>query len=148
MSEEEGKGFKVTDRRVMSEGEEAPQDEPTEVSDHPEAEVDETPAEGSVEEAAAQDEGEAGAGTGAEDPQITFATFVISLGDSALVHLGAIPNPVTGETTRDLRAARQTIDIVGLIEEKTRGNLSEEEEKLMTNLLYALRMQWIQGQGG
>jgi hypothetical protein len=140
MSEEENKGFKVSDRRIHAEDAE----DGTDDSAAEEAPVEETPAE---EEEAAQDD-DAGAADPGEDIPINFATFVISLGDSAMIHLGAIPHPATGERTPDLRAARQTIDILGILEEKTRGNLSDEEQKLMSNLLYALRMQFVQsGQG-
>jgi len=148
MGEEEGKGFKVTDRRGMNEEEETPPAEDADMSDHDVSDHDVSDHDVSDHEEPAEPPPADDAEPGPDEHPLTFATFVISLGDSALVHLGAIPNPVTNERTRDMRAARQTIDIIGIIEEKTRGNLSEDEEKLMTNLLYALRMQWVQAQGG
>ncbi len=161
MSEEENKGFTVRDRRIHSEGTEEEAPEANEATDEAaegaaaeaaeEAPAEEAPAE----EAAADtpDEEEPQADAAAEDAgagiPITFATFVISLGDSAMIHLGAIPHPATGERATDLLAARQTIDILGILEDKTKGNLSEEEQQLMSQLLYALRMQFVQaGQGG
>ena len=140
MSEEENKGFKVRDRRSQAEDAE---EETDNAAEETEAQVTEGEA---AEEP--QEDADAGAADPGEDIPINFATFVISLGDSAMIHLGAIPHPATGERTPDLRAARQTIDILGILEEKTRGNLSDEEQKLMSNLLYALRMQFVQsGQG-
>ncbi len=142
MSEEENKGFKVSDRRIHAEDAgEVTDDSAAEETPAEETPAEETPAEEEPAQDTAADPG--------EDIPINFATFIISLGDSAMIHLGAIPHPATGEPAPDLRAARQTIDIIGILEEKTRGNLSDEEQKLMSNLLYALRMQFVQsGQGG
>jgi hypothetical protein len=76
-------------------------------------------------------------------PEINFASFLISLSSSAFVHLGDMPNPVTGETEKNLPMAKQTIDLLGLLREKTRNNLLEEEEKLFDHLLYDLRMRYV-----
>ena len=76
-------------------------------------------------------------------PEITFASFLISLSSSAFIHLGDMPDPVTGEVKKDLALAKQTIDLLGLLREKTRGNLQEDEEKLFDHLLYDLRMRFI-----
>src|SRR3974390_2513983 len=76
-------------------------------------------------------------------PKITFASFLISLSSSAFIHLGDIPDPVTGEVKKDLALARQTIDLLGVLREKTRNNLQEDEEKLFDHLLYDLRMRFI-----
>ena len=145
MSEEENKGFTVRDRRIRDEGaeeEEAPQAEEATSEEAPAAEETAEPQADAVAEDAPQGEDPG------QDIPITFATFVISLGDSAMIHLGVIPHPATGEPQPDLRAARQTIDILGILEDKTKGNLSEEEQSLMDQLLYGLRMQFIRaGQG-
>lgn len=76
--------------------------------------------------------------------EIDFSTFVLSLATSAQVHLGMIPNPATGKQDSDPVLAKQTIDIIGILEEKTRGNLSEDEKKLIDHLLYDLRIQYLQ----
>jgi len=76
-------------------------------------------------------------------PEITFTSFLISLSSSAFIHLGDIPDPATGETNQDLPLAKQTIDLLGLLREKTRNNLREEEEKLFDHLLYDLRMRYL-----
>lgn len=81
-------------------------------------------------------------------PEIDFATFVLSLGSSALVHLGEVPDPETGKAERNLDLAKQTIDILGLLEQKTRGNLDEAEAKLLGGLLYDLRIKYVDARKG
>ncbi len=77
-------------------------------------------------------------------PTLDFATFVLSLNHSALMHLGDAPDP-TGETLeKDLPLARQTIDLLGLLEEKTKGNLTGDEERLLTHVLFDLRMRFVE----
>ena len=80
----------------------------------------------------------------AEGPQIDFVTFVMSLASSAFVHMGDAPHPETGETREQLVFAKQTIDILGMLEAKTKGNLSAEEEKFLENLLADLRIRYVQ----
>lgn len=77
-------------------------------------------------------------------PEINFSTFIISLSSSAMFHFGEIPDPATNKKQRNLPLAKQTIDILGIIQEKTRGNLTEEENKLLDNLLYDLRMRYVE----
>lgn len=78
-------------------------------------------------------------------PEVDFSTFVISLGTSALYHMGMIADPETGEPAEpDLPVARQTIDTVEMLQEKTRGNLSDEEAHLIKNLLTELRMRYLE----
>lgn len=82
-----------------------------------------------------------------ELPPINFSTFVISLSSSALIHLGLIEDPVTGKIDRDLALARQNIDILGMLQEKTRGNLSEEESRLLESILFDLRIRFVEEAG-
>lgn len=77
-------------------------------------------------------------------PRIDFATFVISLSQSALMHLGEAPHPETSKVERSLPLARQTIDLLGLLEDKTKGNLTGDEERLLTHVLFDLRMRFIE----
>ncbi len=77
-------------------------------------------------------------------PEINFSTFVISLSTQALMHLGEIPNPLTGKEDRDVPAAKQMIDILGMLQDKTRGNLTNGEAKLMEDILFDLRMKYIE----
>ena len=76
-------------------------------------------------------------------PEINFATFVASLNASALLQLGAIEDPTTGTKNKNLPMAKQTIDILSMLQEKTAGNLSEEEENLLKNILYDLRLMYV-----
>jgi len=76
-------------------------------------------------------------------PDITFSSFIISLSSSALFHFGEIPDPLTNKKTRNLPLAKQTVDILGILQSKTVGNLSKEESQLLENLLYDLRMRYV-----
>jgi hypothetical protein len=77
-------------------------------------------------------------------PPISFSQFIMSLATNALIFMGATPHPETGETMTDLASARQTIDILGMLREKTKGNLTAEEEKFFDNLLAQLRLTFVQ----
>jgi hypothetical protein len=84
-----------------------------------------------------------------EQPGISFAGFVISLATTAAVHFGDIPDPNTGERQEaDLVAAHQMIDLISLLQDKTKGNLTADESKLVDDLLYELRMRYVQAQQG
>lgn len=72
-----------------------------------------------------------------------FSTFLLSLSTSALVCLGELPDPVNNEKNTNLPLAKQTIGIIEMLKEKTKGNLSEEEDKLIEGILYDLRMKYI-----
>lgn len=93
------------------------------------------------------DESEVDAGNAAatgEFPQIDFTTFVLSLSHSVLVHLGDTPNPVDGTSDQNMPMARQTIDLLSLLEQKTRGNLTGEEERVLQQALYDLRLRYVE----
>jgi uncharacterized protein DUF1844 len=77
-------------------------------------------------------------------PEIDFATFVLSLASSVLLHLGQMPDPDTKKTESNLPMAKQTIDILAMLQGKTRGNLSRDEEQLLENLLYDLRLKYVE----
>ncbi|MCL2724235.1 MAG: DUF1844 domain-containing protein [Polyangiaceae bacterium] len=77
-------------------------------------------------------------------PQIDFATFILSLSHSALMHLGDAPDPTTNQVHADLALAKENIDILGLLEEKTRGNLTGDEERLLAEVLFDLRMRYVE----
>ena len=87
--------------------------------------------------------------TSPEQPVISFAGFVLSLATTAAVHFGDIADPNTGERVEpDLLAAHQMIDLIALLQEKTKGNLTPDEAKLVDDLLYELRMRFVQAQKG
>ena len=74
---------------------------------------------------------------------IDFATFVLSLATSAQINLGSVPHPETNQTGRNLPAAKQMIDIIGMLQEKTKGNLSKDESTLLEQVLFNLRMHYV-----
>lgn len=132
-TEEEDKGFKVYDRRRFSSDSGESRDHPEEAP--PQAKQNQPSAEHPVgEDPTASDD---------VPPVINFSTFIISLSTQALMHLGEIPNPLTGKMDKEVIVAKQTIDIISLLHEKTRGNLDPEEEKLLDEILFNLRMNYV-----
>jgi hypothetical protein len=131
--EKQSKGFKVEDRRRFSESGEAretsktderPSDEPARpAGEAPHARAEERPADAL--------------------PEINFSTFIISLSTQALMHLGEIADPVSGRAETDLAGAQQMIDILSLLQQKTRGNLDAAEQQLVEDILYDLRMRYV-----
>ena len=89
------------------------------------------------------------AGGPTEDPSvpIDFSTFILSLSSSAAYHLGLAPHPENEEMSRNLPMAKQTIDILSILQEKTSGNLTGEEERLLAEILYNLRMAYVRERG-
>ena len=129
MSEEKS-SFTVKDRRIFAEKDEdvknkEAKDEPSkqEAKDEPSKQEPQAPL-----------------------PEINFATFIFSLNASALLHLGVMEDPATGKKVKNLPVGKQTIDILGMIEEKTKGNLSKEEENLLKHILYDLRIIYVKEQ--
>ncbi len=80
-------------------------------------------------------------------PPIDLSTFVISLNSSALVQLGILEEPGSGQKTKNLALAKQTIDILAMLEEKTKGNLNRDEENILKSILYDLRMLYVKEKG-
>lgn len=76
-------------------------------------------------------------------PSVTFSTFILSLASSALVQLGEVPDPETGSTGENLLMARHTIDVLQMLQEKTRNCLDADEARLLEGLLYELRMKYV-----
>lgn len=125
--EKEEKSFTVKDRRLFTpEGElreEAKQEEP---------------------KREAQEEAQKKETQQAPLPEINFASFIVSLSTSALLHFGEITDPISNTKERNLPLAKQTIDLLGMLKEKTKGNLSKEEEDLLDNILFNLRMKYVE----
>lgn len=131
----EKRGFKVEDRRRFSDTGEARPETPNETPQRP-AERDDRPAE-----------------TAAPPPQsqqqeaalpLNFSTFILSLSTQVLVHLGEIPNPIDNKLGADLLAAKNMIDILGILKEKTKGNLDNSESGLLDTVLYDLRLKYVE----
>ena len=133
------KDFVIKDKRIFTEKDQD-QEETKEEAAKPSK--DEVTASESEEAAAPEEEP-----TDYQLPKINFATFIFSLNSSVLVQLGLIDDPVTGKKTKHLPLAKQTIDILSMMEEKTRGNLTKDEETMLKNILYDLRMLYVKEKG-
>lgn len=149
---EEDKGFVVKDRRRYT------QDGELRNEAGSEAEAESPPPPGAARTAADAVRG----GPSGPDPEqeplpagepqgsrpIDFTTFVFSLGSSALMHLGDAPNPETGEQQKDLVLARETIDLLAMLQTKTKGNLTAEEDRFLGALIYDLRLRFVEASKG
>jgi hypothetical protein len=138
---EESKGFKIQDRRRFSaEGELKPQ-----FRQEPEA-----PASEARPQAAASGPRSAPEPAGRETAsqqdatEMTFASFLVGLSAQVLVHLGEVPDPVSGEVHHDLPSAQQLIDLIGILQVKTRGNLDTSEASMLEAILFDLRMKYVE----
>jgi hypothetical protein len=130
--EQEEQGFRVTDKRGFTEDGEARAPEATE-----------KPPERAGGEAAPDADSKAAGGEPPPGPTIDFPSYLLSYYTQGLVLLGEVPNPYTNKKEEDVEAARHTIDILSMIEEKTKGNLSKEEQQLLEGVLYELRMKFM-----
>ncbi len=146
MSEEteQSRGFTVKDRRLSKRDEE----ESAEEEPRPErAEVAPDPGAPAEPETAAGEEPPGGL------PQPDFAGFILSLANTALINLGVVPDPSGGSPEANIEGAKQMVDILGILREKTQGNLTEEEDRLLEQILAELRMRFVEvvrsaGSGG
>lgn len=138
---EEKKDFVVKDRRIFAQ---EPQKEEEKI------EEETSPGSATQEEETTEPREMESAAESQEQPQlpeINFPTFVASLNASTLLHLGAIEDPSSGQKVKNLPMAKQTIDILSMLEEKTVGNLAKEEENLLKNILYDLRLMYVKEMG-
>lgn len=127
----EGKGFVVKDKRALDEkGELKEEKEEAAAKVKEEEEKKEEPKE---EEEAQQ----------TPLPEVNFNSLIFSLSSSALLHLGEIADPQTGEKRKDIALAKHTIDTIAMLKEKTQGNLNEEEEKFLESILTDLRWRYV-----
>jgi len=124
MTDQDKKGFTVTDRRVKPD---------QEAKDAPSPAKPETEKKTEPQNQCAE-----------PFPEMTFASFLISLNTSALMHLGLLPDLSSGQVQKNFELAKQTIDLLGLLKEKTKGNLSQEEQDLLDNLLLDLRLKFVE----
>ena len=76
-------------------------------------------------------------------PVVTFSAFVLSIASSALVHLGEVPDPESGEVRRNLNVAKHNIDILSMLKDKSVGNLDADEMRLIDSVLYELRLKYV-----
>lgn len=133
MSEEKkGEGFVIKDKRFSESSESS---DSSGLPDEPQ--VDQQAQPDDLEEPAVD----------ADYPPVNFTNFIISLSTSALFHFGDFPEYEGGEKTRNLPAAKQTIDILDMINEKTKGNLDANEASLIQGVLYELKMRYVKEKG-
>jgi hypothetical protein len=131
---QEGKGFTVQDhRRFAMETGEARQDAASQSEDAAQTAEPSDAQPAPVREAQSE-----------VLPEINFSTFVISLSTQALMNLGEIANPINGKVETDVTVAKQMIDILGMLKEKTGGNLTAHEDRLIQDILYDLRMRYVE----
>ena len=140
--EPEERGFVVSDKRLFKPSGDKIADPGTPEPAEPES----RPAPDREEPAAAspppppQPEGGAAPGL----PAVDFASFVMMLTNNIMVFLGQVPSPISGQPQVDLEQAQHTIDIIMMLRQKTRGNLTQEEERLLQELLPQLQMAYVQ----
>ena len=153
-NEEKEKGFKITDRRVFGENEgdvdveeesatpeegrqsipDEPQTQPTPPSS-PSPETEQTPETGPPEQPQGQ------------IPEMDFAQLVMSFASTALIQMGEAQKPEGGASMIDMEAARQTINILAILKEKTKGNLDPKEQELMDSVVAELQFRFVQKTG-
>lgn len=140
---EEKKDFIVKDRRLFSQDAQEKQEADEKTAEQAAPPADDKPAEQEPEEQPTAEEHE----EEPRFPEINFPTFVASLNASALVHLGIIDDPASGKKSKNLPMAKQTIDILSMLEEKTEGNLAKDEADMLKNVLYDLRIMYVKEKG-
>ena len=128
----EGKGFIVKDRRSLDEKGELKGEKREEETKEKE---------GKEEEAQKEDF------QGAPLPEVNFNSLIFSLSSSALLHFGEIADPHTGEKKKDIALAKHSIDTIGMLKEKTKGNLTDEETKIIDSVLTDLRWLYVKSAG-
>lgn len=128
-SEQKPQGFTVSDRRIFAGG-----TEPAAEASPPPVEA---PPPGPPADQPASEKGEPSL------PPVDFTTFTLSLGSSALMHLGEVERPQSGKVEKDLALAKHTIDLLSMMQEKTKGNLTAQEAQLLESLLFDLRLRYV-----
>lgn len=123
----EGKGFVVKDRRSFDDKGEL-KEEKAETQEKKEEKKPEAPR---------------GRAESIPLPEVNFSSLILSLSSSALLHLGEIPDPHTGEKIKDLPLAKHSIDTIAVLKEKTKGNLSSEEQRFVESVLTDLRWRYV-----
>ncbi|MBI5681745.1 MAG: DUF1844 domain-containing protein [Deltaproteobacteria bacterium] len=126
----EDKGFKVVDKRLYGTGEGASADV-GQASRLSEEQNKDTP------------QKEEPASSKTHLPPVDFSNLVISLSTYVLIHLGEVPDPATSKQSKNIEMAQHTIDIIEMLKEKTKGNLTESEGKLIDSVLFDLRMRYV-----
>ena len=144
--EQQARSFKVQDRRRFADPD-APMDDATPQATPRDAEAAGTAGSEASHSGARADVGASHDSTADDElplQEMTFSTFVMGLTTQALMHLGEIPDPMHDQISRDLPAAKHMIDLLAILRDKTKGNLDAAEEQLLGNMLYDLRMRYVE----
>jgi hypothetical protein len=129
--QEEQQSFRVTDKRGFSEDGDVRASE----KESPANEKADAPSPGPEEKSAEKES--------PPRPPIDFPSYILSYYTQGLVLLGEVPNPYTNKKEEDVEAARHTVDILSMLQQKTKGNLSKDEEQLLDSVLYELRIKFM-----
>lgn len=128
--ETEGKGFTVRDRRSFNEEGDVKEEEKAAEAKEPESQPK-------------QEKKQAESTQGPPLPEVNFNSLIFSLSSSALLHIGEIADPQTGQKIVDLPMAKHSIDIISMLKDKTKGNLDNEEQKFIDSILTDLRLRYV-----
>lgn len=134
--------IKVTDRRRVHLDDEGGSGE-AEAPSQGDGEAPAAPSQKAMDDAETRADA-AASGQPRELPPVDFTTFILSLGSSALVHMGEVVHPDLGEADVNLVMAKQTIDMLAMIREKTQGNLDKDESSYLDSMLYDLRLRFVE----
>jgi hypothetical protein len=143
---ERDKGFSVKDRRRFS------MTEDKKVVENPEAEDKETAGNAKAPSGTEQAPGDAPDKTAGSErreetadlPPMSFSMLILSLSTQAMVNMGEFPDPVSGQINKNLQLAKQSIDLLGILDDKSKGNLTEDEERFLKTSLTDLRLRFVQ----
>ncbi len=143
-SEESEAGFTVKDKRKIGKEDEASAEKASS-NEAPadDAPVDEAPTSEASTNEASTNEDISHKGNAEEYTPIDFMSFIMSLSTSALIYLGEVPDPVDNEKKKIIPMAKQMIDLISMLNDKTKGNLTADEEKYMENILFELKMVFV-----
>lgn len=130
--EQEEQGFRVTDKRGFQE-----ENEPGVPENAEKTEAKSSGETSSIPKEKPRDQ------ESSSRPPIDFLSYIVSYYTQGMVLLGEVPNPYTDKKEEDIDAARHTIDILSMLEQKTKGNLSKEEQQLLESVIYELRMKYM-----
>jgi hypothetical protein len=139
--EKKEKGFVIKDRRIFDDSGDI-RTEKTEEKTEPQGEKKETGKVFSQEEPRGEERTQPSDSV-TNYPEVNFASFVLSLSTTAMYHFGDFLDPESNKAEINLPAAKQTIDILGMIKEKTTGNLDDSEKNLIEGILYELRLRYV-----
>jgi hypothetical protein len=131
--EKKEKGFVIKDKRIFDESGEARTEELKKEETTADTKTELKPPEKESQERAQEE----------YFPDVTFSSFVFSLSTTVIYHFGDFPDPVTKKSQRNLAAAKQTIDILNMIKNKTVGNLDNNEKEMLEGILYELMMRYV-----